>query len=69
MAKSAVEAKIQKAMLTLGIANFMAGIAFLAGYFISNEWMFLVASGAMFVAFIGIVFFSKKMKKKFAAME
>jgi hypothetical protein len=68
MAHSSVEAKIQKATMTLGVANFLAAIAFLTGYFISGEWLFLVASGAMLVAFIGIIVFSKKMKKKLGEM-
>lgn len=69
MAASSVEAKIQKATMTLGVANFLAGIAFLVGFFISKEMLFLVASGAMFVAFTGIILFSRKMKKKFAELE
>ncbi|MBS1538019.1 MAG: hypothetical protein JST20_09760 [Bacteroidetes bacterium] len=69
MSSSTVAAKIQKATITLAVANFLAGIAFLAGYFISKEWLFLVASGSMFVAFVGIIVFANKMKKKLAEME
>ncbi|MBI3260356.1 MAG: hypothetical protein HYZ54_12935 [Ignavibacteriae bacterium] len=69
MAASTVEAKIRKATMTLGVANFLAGIAFLVGYFIAKEMLFLIAAGAMFVAFTGIILFSRKMKKKFSEME
>jgi len=69
MASSTVVAKVQKATITLAVANFLAGIAFLVGYFIAKEWLFLIASGSMFVAFIGIIIFANKMKKKLAEME
>ena len=69
MAKNPIAAKVQKATTILGVANLLAAFAFLFGYFMSKEWLFLVASGAMFVAFGGIIVLAIKMKKKLADFE
>lgn len=69
MAKNSIAAKVQKATLILGISNFLAGFAFLFGYFMSKETMFLIASAAMFVAFGGVIILALKMKKKLADLE
>lgn len=60
MTQDPLKGKIRKAILTLQIANGMAALAFLGGWFVSHESLFLIASACMIIAFIGLIFLKKR---------
>jgi len=60
MTQDPLKGKIRKAILTLQIANGIAALAFLGGWFVSQESLFLIASACMVIAFIGLFFLKKR---------
>lgn len=57
--------RMQKAMRTLSITNFVASAAFGASYVATDNWLYLLAALCVFASGIGIIFFSRFLTKKY----
>lgn len=54
MSNDALIGKIKKAILVLQISNFLAGLAFFAGYFIQGDILFIIAGICLMIAVVGL---------------
>jgi len=64
MNNDALIGKIKKAILVLQISNFLAALAFFAGYFLQGDYLFVIAGVCMIIAVIGLQTLRKRIFAK-----
>jgi hypothetical protein len=64
MSNDALIGKIKKAILVLQFSNFLAGMAFFAGYFIQGDMLFIIAGICLLIAVVGLQALRKRIFAK-----